>query len=272
VKPPIPYYGGKQRIADRIVATFPEHLHYVEPYAGGLSVFLAKDPSRIETLNDLDHDLVTFWRVLRDRPEDLMRACALTPHSRTELDICRQPMGGLDELEVARRVWSQLAQGRSGRRTRTGWRFYVDGAATRTGMAGYLAAYVDRMPPAADRLSGVQIECKPALEVIDLYGRAADTLLYVDPPYLASTRRSLQYLHEMHTEAQHAELAEALRATAAAVVLSGYHSDAYDRWYSDWNVIEIPASTQQSGLDSRRTEVLWCNFEPARHLLNEEVS
>ena len=73
MKPPMPYYGGKQRIADRIVATFPDHLHYVEPFAGGLSVLLAKEQSKLETVNDLDRHLVTFWRVLRDRPEDLMR-------------------------------------------------------------------------------------------------------------------------------------------------------------------------------------------------------
>lgn len=272
VKPPIPYYGGKQRIAQRIVDVFPEHAHYVEPYCGGLSVLLAKKPSRVETINDLDQSLMTFWRVLRDRPDDLMRVCALTPHSRAELDLCREPMDGLPDLEIARRVWSQLAQGRSGRRTRTGWRFYVDGTATAIGMAGYLRAYVDRMPPAADRLAGVQLECKPALEVISMYGRADESLLYVDPPYLASTRRSLQYVHEMHTEAEHRELAHALNATAAAVALSGYHSPLYDRLYSDWNIVEIAASTQQSGTDARRTEVLWCNFEPHRTLLSGDAS
>lgn len=225
MRPPIPYYGGKQRIADTIVRHFPPHLHYVEPYAGGLSVLLAKPPSMVETVNDLDRHLMTFWRVLRDQPEDLMRACALTPHSRAELDLCRHPMTGLDDLEVARRVWSQLAQGRSGRRTRTGWRFYVDGDTT-AGMDTYLRGYVERMPPAAARLASVQLECKPALDVIALYGREPSTLLYVDPPYLSSTRRSLQYIHEMHTEQQ------------------------------------IPASTQQGGEDARRTEVLWINRDP----------
>lgn len=264
----MPYYGGKQRIADRIVAAFPPHLHYVEPFAGGLSVLLAKPPSKLETVNDLDHHLVTFWRVLRDRPEDLMRVCALTPHSRVELDMCRQPMDGLDELEIARRVWSQLAQGRAGRRTRTGWRYYITGD---TGaMATYLRGYLDRMPPAAARLASVQLECMPALDVIDRYGRDTGVLLYVDPPYLSSTRRSLQYVHELHTEAEHRELAEALQATAAAVVLSGYHSPLYDEIYGDWHVIEIPASTQKSGQDARRTEVLWCNFEPRRDLFTEE--
>ena len=267
MKPPMPYYGGKQRIADRIVATFPDHLHYVEPFAGGLSVLLAKEPSKLETVNDLDQTLLTFWRVLRDRTEDLMRVCTFTPHSRNELDLCRQPMDGLDELEIARRIWSQLVQGRAGRRTRTGWRYYIDRTATGATMATYLRGYVERMPPAAARLASVQLECMPALDVIARYGRAPEVLLYVDPPYLSSTRRSLQYVHEMHTEAEHAELAEALNATAASVVLSGYRSPLYNRLYADWDSVEIPASTQHA----RRVEVLWTNFTPATFLPLEEA-
>ena len=178
-------------------------------------------------------------------------------------------MSGLSDLEIARRVWSQLVQGRAGRRTRTGWRYYIDRTATGATMATYLRGYVERMPPAAERLASVQLECMPALDVIERYGRAPGVLLYVDPPYLSSTRRSLQYVHELHTEAEHAELAEALNATAAAVVLSGYRSALYDRLYADWNTVEIAASTQQAGSDARRTEVLWCNFEPADHLFAE---
>ena len=266
VKPPMPYYGGKQRIADRIVEHFPEHQHYVEPYAGGLSVLLAKPPSRIETVNDLDGQLMTFWRVLRDRPDELMRVCACTPHSRAELDLCRQSMDGLDELEIARRVWSQLAQGRSGRRTRTGWRFNINAESGNAGMARYLRAYVERMPPASARLADVQLECMPALDVIGVYGADPSVLLYVDPPYLSS-RRSLQYVHEMHTADQHAELAEALEECHAAVVLSGYDSPEYRRWYADWERVEIPASTQ--GATQSRTEVLWVNRVRANTLFDE---
>ena len=134
-------------------------------------------------------------------------------------------------------------------------------------MSVYLDGYVDRMPAAAARLATVQIECMPALDVIDRYGRDESVLLYVDPPYLSSTRRSLQYIHEMEGEAEHRELAEALLSTNGKVVLSGYHSLLYDDLYRDWNVVEIAASTQQSGRGAHRTEVLWCNFEPTADLL-----
>jgi DNA adenine methylase len=99
VKPPVAYCGGKTTIADRIVALLPEHGHYVEPFAGSLAVLLAKPPSRMETVNDIDQDLI-FWRVLRDRPGDLERACGLTPHSRAEHQLAYQAAD--DELEHAR--------------------------------------------------------------------------------------------------------------------------------------------------------------------------
>jgi site-specific DNA-adenine methylase len=67
----MPYFGGKMMLADRIIATFPAHGHYVEPFAGSLAVLLAKAPADHETVNDLDGDLVTFWRVLRDRQPSL---------------------------------------------------------------------------------------------------------------------------------------------------------------------------------------------------------
>ena len=84
LRPPFAYYGGKTKLAPAIAALLPEHGHYVEPFAGSLAVLLAKPPSRMETVNDLDGALVNFWRVLRDRPLELARACALTPHSRAE--------------------------------------------------------------------------------------------------------------------------------------------------------------------------------------------
>src|SRR5690606_27445667 len=101
---PFAYYGGKTTLADKIVQLLPEHDHYVEPFAGSLAVLLAKPRSAMETVNDLDGDLMTFWRVLRDRPEDLARVCSLTPHSRAEHQAAYD-LGVADDLERARRVW-----------------------------------------------------------------------------------------------------------------------------------------------------------------------
>ncbi len=262
LKPPLTYYGGKTTIAPQIASLLPAHDHYVEPFAGSLAVLLAKRPSRMETVNDLDGDLVTFWRVLRDRPLDLERVCAFTPHSRSEYETCRDFEASTDELETARRVWVRLTQGRGGQLRRvTGWRHFKDPGGSSFGMPGYLEAYRERFAPAAVRLIGVSLEARPALELIESYGSHPKALLYVDPPYLGSTRQwGNQYRHEMRTDDEHRELAAALRAIPAAVVLSGYPSDLYDvELYSDWDRIEIATQNSQGGARSERTEVLWSN-------------
>lgn len=256
MKPPLAYYGGKTTLADRIAALLPPHEHYVEPYAGSLAVLLAKRPARMETVNDLDKDLMTFWRVLRDRPEDLERVCALTPHSRAEHLAAYED--ATDELEQARRVWVRLTQGRSGTMRRTGWRYYVNPSGSSISMAAYLEAYVERLAHAAQRLHAVSLECRPALEVIAAYGQHDDVLLYVDPPYLGSTR-ARNYRHEMSTAAEHLELADALNAARAAVVLSGYDSPLYLEAYAGWHRHEIATGTGQGHEWSARTEVLWSN-------------
>lgn len=260
MKPPMPYFGGKIMLGPAIAEILPAHRHYVEPYAGGLSVLLAKQPSLMETVNDLDGALMTFWRMLRDRPEEFVRLCALTPHSRGEYNASADLDAG-DELELARQVWIKLSQGRTGRLRRTGWRHYIDPAGSSAGMPGYLAGYIDRMAPVVDRLQHVSLECKPALELIERYGRSVEVLLYVDPPYLGSTRANDNaYRCEMRTDVEHRELAEVLLAARASVVLSGYPSDLYDQdLYSDWDRVEIPSGTGQGNVWSNRTEVLWSN-------------
>ncbi|NUS79108.1 MAG: DNA adenine methylase [Streptomyces sp.] len=258
MKGPVPYFGSKQRIADWIVGLLPHHGHYVEPFAGGLSVLMAKRPSPMETVNDLDAELMTFWRVLRDRPAELLRACMLTPHGRAELAATWDPT--TDELELARRIWSRLAQGRSGTLRNTGWRHYIDPAGSGTSMPGYLEAYAERLAAAAERLHGVSLEALPALELIARYGARDGVLLYVDPPYLGSTRGwGNNYRVEMKTEEQHRELAAALSACRAAVVLSGYDSPLYAELYAGWHRYETASMTGNAKTAKARVEVLWAN-------------
>lgn len=261
MKPPIPYFGGKITTGPAIAALFPRHNHYVEPYCGSLAVLLAKPRSGHETVNDLDQALMTFWRVLRDRPQELASVCALTPHSRAEHQASYDLTG--TDLEVARRVFVQLTQGRAGARKRTGWRHNVKTAATPvTSLPDYLDAYTGRIYDAAERIAGVSLESMPALELIAKYGSDEDVLLYVDPPYLGSTRcRSWDgYHHEMRAETDHRDLADALHACRSAVVLSGYASDLYDReLYAGWDRHTIAAGTGQGSTWANRVEVLWSN-------------
>lgn len=254
---PIPFYGSKARLALAIVDAFPAHTRYVEPFAGSLSVLLAKAPLRREIVNDLDGDLVTFWRVLRDRPEDLARVCRLTPHSRAERALALD-RDAVDELERARRVWSALAQGRHGTLRNTGWRHDLDAQAYP--MPRRMASYVARMESAAERLRGVTLECRPALEIITAYGSDRETLLYADPPYLGSTRTT-NYGTEMAGADDHRELSQALAECRATVVVSGYASPLYEELFGRWFRRDLPASTTQGVGPEARVEVLWSNRE-----------
>lgn len=272
LKPPVTYFGGKTAIAAQIVKLLPEHGHYVETHAGSLAVLLAKRPSAMETVNDLDQDLMTFWRVLRDRPGDLARVCALTPHSRVEASMAADPAptwpAGLDELERARLMWVKLTQCRAGLTgQRTGWRHYQDSRGSHSSMPDYLDAYVARIAAAAARLRGVSLECQAESRMIELYGRHERNLLYVDPPYLQSVRqgssgdrnRGPMYASEFRSDAEHAQLLEALLGCRAGVVLSGYASALYDGMLAGWSRMEISTVTGNGGDDRGRVEVVWSN-------------
>ncbi|WP_063045022.1 DNA adenine methylase [Nocardia pseudovaccinii] len=269
MRPPFPYFGGKMTVAARIADLLPAHQHYVEPFAGSLSVLLAKPATRFETVNDLYQELMTFWKVLRDNPTELARVCALTPHSRAEYAAAADIDG--DDVEVARRVWVRLSQSRSGLLgKKTGWRFYIDPAGSSSSMPDYLSGYVQRFAAVADRLHDVSLECRPALKVIDAYGRIPEVCLYVDPPYLGSTRNGTNYAHEMASDAEHSELLESLLRCRASVVLSGYASELYDTALADWVRVEIPAFNGNAA-SGKRTEIVWSNREIGQPTLDFDL-
>ncbi|CPR84350.1 D12 class N6 adenine-specific DNA methyltransferase [Mycobacteroides abscessus subsp. abscessus] len=256
---PVPYFGGKAWLSPRLAAVLPAHKHYVEVCGGSLALLLAKKPSRQETVNDLDGHLMTFWRVLRDRPGELERVCSLTPHSRAERALAQEISSDLDELEIARRVFVALTQGRSGSLTRTGWRH--DLRPVSTPMPVVLQRYAGRIGAAAKRIQRVSLECRPAVELIEAYGGDRGNLLYVDPPYVVDKgiRRGGEYRVEMRSDAMHRELLESCLVCDAAVVVSGYSSALYDGMLDGWYRYEIPMTTSQGSGDGRRTEVVWSN-------------
>lgn len=266
VLPPFPFYGGKQLLAQRLIALLPPHRHYVEPYAGSLAVLLAKPRVPFETVNDLDGDLTNLWTQMRTRRAEFEEACALTPHSRGEyaaaLAVANNPdvWVSVDAFERGRLTWVLLTQGRSGGTgRRTDWRYFADPGTSSFSMPRYLEAYVARFGPAVARLCGVSLESRPALEVVDVYGKYPGVLLYADPPYVHATRKGRGYRHEM-TDDDHRALAAALRAAKATVVVSGYASDLYDvELYPEWHRVELSAGTGNGGEWRERTEVVWSN-------------
>ena len=258
VKPPFAYYGGKTTLAPIITNLLPQHEHYVEPFAGSLAVLLAKKPSRAETVNDLDGDLVTFWRVLRDQPEELERVCSLTPYSRDEfasVDLSAPT----SDLERARQVWVRITQGRNltlAGGAATDWKRRIVGT-NRPNFGQELLRLASRMAPIAARLHRVAIENKDAVDLIRDYGTEPTVCIYADPPYLGSTRGG-QYGMEMTADDAHVALADALNECKASVVLSGYDAPLYAELFDGWHRLDLKAPTTLSG-DTDRIEVLWSN-------------
>lgn len=271
MRPPFAYYGGKVGLAPRIVELLPPHRVYIEPFAGSLAVLFAKRPAMHEIVNDVDGALVTFFRVLRDQPDELERVCALTPHARAEFEAAILDAEGLTDLELARRFFVRVTQSfAKTANTTTGWS--VTTARTQS-IPGTIAGRISRFAALAERLRAVSIERCDAAALIERLA-TADTVVYCDPPYVAATRNSASkrlcgdYRHEM-TDADHRTLAAVLQATPAAVVLSGYPGHLYDELFPDWHTLDVPvvaysSSGRRKGGDdfserAARIERLWSN-------------
>lgn len=255
-RPPLRYHGGKWRIADWIIRHFPPHQVYLEPFGGGAGVLLNKPRAELETYNDLDGAVVNFFRVLREQPEALVRALQLTPWSRAEFELSLEPTD--DPLEAARRFFIASWQSIGGptARRRSGWRYQVKRGNWHN--AADLWCELDHLYHVAERLRGVQIECRDAFELIPRYD-ALGTLIYCDPPYPHSTRsqwKGKAYAHELSDD-EHCRLAELLHACSAYVIISSYSSKLYAELYEahGWQRVETKVRTNSRHMV--RTERLW---------------
>lgn len=270
MKPPFSYYGGKTTIAPWIVGLMPPHRIYTEAFAGSLAVLFTKPRAQVEVVNDLDDDIVNFWRVLREQHEELERICAMTPYARAEHAACSidtEEHRGCSDVERARRFWSRCHQAFSRRPFDSGWSTGIDGRGT-VNRAMTLIRAVGRFAPLAERLAGVTVEHRDALDVLQQYD-APDAVHYVDPPYVLDTRSGgrARYRHDMTTDQQH-DLAAVLNHLAGTVLLSGYPSPLYDELYGTWHTYGVEgragARWTERGGGRITTEVLWSNRDLTR--------
>ena len=257
------WYGGKFSHIDFLAPLFPEDAtHFCDVFGGSAAVLLNVGPYPVETYNDLDSDLVNFFETLRGQGPELMRAIGLTPFSREELARACEPTAGLTRLERARRFYVRARQTRTGlAQTSSEGRWAHCVLTSRAGMAGAVSRWlgsIEGLPEIAQRLQRVQIENAPALDVIARYD-TAETLFYLDPPYVHEARGDASaYGFEM-TNADHEELAGALRDVRGRVVLSGYRTDLYDRLFEGWRRVDAPERLCHS-VRKPRQEAAWLNF------------
>jgi DNA adenine methylase len=251
-RPAISYYGSKWRLASRIIELMPPHDLYCEPYGGSASILLQKPPSYLEVYNDLDRDVVNFFRQLREEPDELVRRIELTPLSRAELDLAYEPCD--EPIERARRYYVRAWQSRGANaRWRSGWRYDVTNSRGKAFVRNWAETY--HLWEIVQRMRLVQIECDEAFAVIERFD-ASTTLFYVDPPYPQETRSSshaVEYMHEMDTDG-HKQLAAILHAVAGGVIVSSYPCTLYDQLYADWTRVEYEVRTRSTG---RAIEVLY---------------
>jgi DNA adenine methylase len=257
------WYGGKYSHLDWLLPLLPEATHYCEPFGGSAAVLINRNPSPVETYNDIHSDVVNFFRVLREQKDALVEAIGLTPFSREEFEIAISSEEGISDLERARRFYILARQVRTGlaQKASSGrWAHCL--LTSRAGMAGAVSRWlgaVEDLPLIAQRLLRVQIENAPALEVIKRYD-SEETLFYCDPPYPHGSRGdSNAYANEM-TDEQHRALANVLRNVKGKVALSSYNSPLMDELYGDWQRVESKEKLIHS-VKTTRTEVLWINYE-----------
>ena len=261
-RPALRYHGGKFRLAKWVMQFFPPHRIYTEAFGGAAGVMLQKPRSHGEIYNDLDGDIVTFFRCLqspelRDR---LVQACTFTPYARHEFDLAWQPSE--DPVERARRVCirSQMGFGSAGA-TKGSTGFRIDTMRRYSTAQMDWAAYPPVLLDVAERFQAVLIENRPAVDVMQQHD-SDETLHFVDPPYVHSTRalRNAKgcYRHEMSDD-DHVELLDVLARLQGMVVLSGYETELYADALPGWQAHTTQARISAGRGTALRTEVVWLN-------------
>lgn len=250
--------GTKWRMAKAIVELIPDHKIYLEPFFGSGAVFFNKQVANTEILNDLDSQVTNLFKMIRDRGEELASAIELTPYSREEYKESYEVP--TDELDKARLFLVRSNMARAGMQYySSSWRHAgpVLGAQTKQRVTGAWNVLPERIKAAAIRLKDAEIENIDALKLIEKYNHP-ECFIYVDPPYLLSTRRQRYYNVEMTEDSEHIELLNVLKNHKGTAIISGYESQLYDELLSDWHSVEIENSAEQG---KKRIEKLWCNFE-----------
>ncbi|MEI7587727.1 DNA adenine methylase [Runella sp.] len=259
------WYGGKFSHLDWLLPLLPTCNHYCEPFAGSGAILLNRAPSPVETYNDIDGEVVNFFRVLREENERLISAIGLTPFSREEFAQACELDPDLSDFERARRFFIRARQVRTGlAQTASVGRWANCKNTSRSGMSGVVSRWlgsVEGLEQIAERLLRVQIENRPAIDIIKLYD-STDTLFYCDPPYIHTTRGDTSsYGYEM-TDSQHEELADVLSKAEGKVAISNYDCDLMNDLYPapKWKKLISEEKTIHSTKDKRQ-EVLWVNYE-----------
>jgi DNA adenine methylase len=252
-RPLMNYYGGKFNLAPWIISQMPPHDVYVEAFGGALSVFMQKDPARLEIVNDKDLQIAGLYANLRSAANHLATLLDLTPYSRAEYYSAKERHG--TSIDDSRKVFvaSWMGIGNSLADSTNGFR---NSKMSNTSPNRSWAKYVDEFEVFHNRIRNALIECLDFEELFKKYD-TPETLWYLDPPYVFSTR-SMQHADRGYScemdNSDHERLLEQIQNLKGMVLLSGYDSPVYHGL--PWKRVEMEARTQRNGI---RIECLWIN-------------
>ena len=258
---PMKTHGGKHYLARRIIALFPPHVRFVEPYAGGLSVLLNKTPASYEIAGDVNPDLIGFWRVLRNQGDELEDCLRCLVYAEETFQAAKAFMGSADRADVSaldRAVnyvaWNRMSRGGLG--TDFAWSERLRGG--QPGDLNGWETFLDLLPAIRERVAEVEFRCADAVDLMQKHD-GPGTVYYVDPPYLPETRSHREaYPFEM-TRDDHVILLDAIVGLRGKRFLSGYPSDLYDRALKGWtrHTFDIANHSAQGKAKQRRLECVW---------------
>lgn len=256
------YFGGKFHWIYELYEYFPTHEHFIDLFCGSMTVILNKPNSKIDTANDINSNVTNFFKVLRNRTDELITQLKLTPVGREEYDNCWENSG--DELEDARRFYVRARQsffGLGQQRKNKGWHLVKKNSRSNT--AETISKWrngIKKLNLVTEKLTSIQIENMDYKKLIPILDYES-AFFYCDPPYPKESRGSYNDYTFEFTDHDHEELANILHNIKGKVMISGYECDLLKNLYKDWTMIKL--SKKANAIKSKIVqEVIWINYNP----------
>lgn len=266
IRPPVKTHGGKWYLKDFVISHFPENyeqMTYVEPFCAGASVFLNKKPSVVEVISDIDDGVVAVFKALRDEPREFINRVKRTTYSERAFKIAlnKSEQAFDDYFEQAINEYILRRMSRGGLKKAFAWSDRMRG-----GKPGDINAWetmLEQLSIISERIQQATIVCKDFTEVLKAWDEE-NTLFYLDPPYLHSTRSEGStelYEHELTVE-DHMNMIHLAKNARGKVIISGYSSPLYNRSLKNWKCKKktVANHSSQAKNKERRIECLWFNY------------
>lgn len=261
---PFKWVGGKSRLRKFIIPILPEHSCYVEPFAGAAWVLFGKPPSDVEIINDIDQELINFFRIVKEKPEDLIASFEWELVSRAEFErLASMDLSKASDLQRAHRFFYIIMAGWGGELNYPRFATSISDGGHGNRLIGGLKTLRERLEPVHKRLRTVIIENLEWQECVDRYDRLG-TVMYIDPPYPGN---GANYFHNMRDWDSHQALADRLANAKCKWIVSSYDKPEIRQLFGESYFTSIQSS---SGMSEKKNgssrvlnrEILITNYEP----------